>query len=80
MGNFGISIGLPAGYMCERFGPKWTSLTALILASSATMLLWSTTLSEDFYSTRVALQYLYFFLAGKMSQGIIYNGKFSDIL
>ncbi|XP_069114415.1 uncharacterized protein [Argopecten irradians] len=64
MGNFGICIGLPAGLLCERFGARWTSFTALVLAGAAMMLLWTTTFSLEFYSGCAPLQYVYFFLAG----------------
>jgi hypothetical protein len=67
MSNFGISLGFPAGMLCERFGPRWTSLVGLIVSTSGYMLLWSTTLMRHFYSTKAALQAVYFFVAGKFT-------------
>ncbi|OWF44832.1 probable transporter MCH1 [Mizuhopecten yessoensis] len=64
MSNFGISFGMPAGFMCERLGPRWTSFTALLLSCVGFLLLWSTTEMEDYYAHTTPLQYLYFFLAG----------------
>ncbi|KAK7108421.1 uncharacterized protein [Littorina saxatilis] len=66
MGNFGISLGFPAGFLCERFGGRVTSLVALVLTSSAFFLAFSTTFSKTFYSegASVWLQHLYFFIAG----------------
>ncbi|VDI02489.1 Hypothetical predicted protein [Mytilus galloprovincialis] len=62
--NFGISLGFPAGMMCERFGGRWASLAGLLISSLGYMLLWSTTLMSHFYSTKSALQAVYFFVAG----------------
>nr|XP_011422711.2 probable transporter MCH1 [Crassostrea gigas] len=64
MSNFGISLGFPAGMMCERFGPRWTSLAALLIASLGYSLLYSTTLTQPFYHKNVWLQYIYFFISG----------------
>ncbi|XP_062569216.1 uncharacterized protein LOC134231293 [Saccostrea cucullata] len=64
MSNFGISLGFPAGMMCERLGPRWTSLAALLIASLGYFLLYSTTLTEPFYHKNVWLQYIYYFLSG----------------
>ena len=67
MSNFGISLGFPAGMLSEKFGPRWTSLVGLIVSTSGYMLLWSTTLMRHFYSTKAALQAVYFFVAGKFT-------------
>ncbi|XP_076466799.1 uncharacterized protein LOC143298023 [Babylonia areolata] len=66
MGNFGISLGFPAGFLCERLGGRVTSLAAMLLAGGAFFLAYSTTFSTAFYSHdhMVLLQDLYFFLAG----------------
>ncbi|KAL8600140.1 hypothetical protein ACOMHN_060092 [Nucella lapillus] len=66
MGNFGISLGFPAGVLCERLGGRMTSLVAILLTGSAFFLAFSTTFSIPFYSrdNMAALQDLYFFLAG----------------
>ena len=64
MSNFGISLGFPAGMVCEKFGPRIASLCGLLIASAGFGLLWSTTLMKDFYSDKPALQDLYYFLAG----------------
>ncbi|XP_033764317.1 probable transporter MCH1 [Pecten maximus] len=64
MSNFGISFGIPAGFMCERLGARWTSLSALLISCLGFMLLWSTTEMKDYYAHTAPLQYLYFFLAG----------------
>ena len=34
MTTFGFCLGLPAGLILERFGPKWASLLALIISVS----------------------------------------------
>lgn len=68
LGNFGVSIGLPAGIMCERLGSRWTSMVALILSSLGFMLLYSTTFStntKQWYADKSWLQDIYFFVAGK---------------
>jgi hypothetical protein len=65
MGNFGISLGFPAGLLTERFSVRWTSFVATIVSTSGFLLLWSTTLSKDFYHDHAWLQYIYFFIAGK---------------
>ncbi|KAJ8320348.1 hypothetical protein KUTeg_001935 [Tegillarca granosa] len=64
MSNFGISLGFPAGFMCERLGARWTSLAALLIAGLGFMLSWSTTLLEEFYHPKVWLQDIYFFISG----------------
>ncbi|KAK3104761.1 hypothetical protein FSP39_009517 [Pinctada imbricata] len=64
MGNFGISFGIPAGFLCERFGARITSLAALVISCLGYMLLYSTTLMIEVYKSKAWLQYLYFFLAG----------------
>ncbi|XP_060579682.1 uncharacterized protein LOC132736522 [Ruditapes philippinarum] len=64
MGNFGISLGFPAGLLTERFSVRWTSFVATIVSTSGFLLLWSTTLSKDFYHDHAWLQYIYFFIAG----------------
>ena len=75
MSNFGISLGFPAGMLSERFGPRWTSLVGLIVSTSGYMLLWSTTLMRNFYSTKAALQAVYFFVAGKFTHIRSRNGR-----
>lgn len=64
MGNFGISMGFPAGILSERFGARVTSVVATIVSTLGFLLLWSTTLSKDFYHDHAWLQYIYFFVAG----------------
>ncbi|XP_061188393.1 uncharacterized protein LOC133196536 [Saccostrea echinata] len=64
MSNFGISLGFPAGMMCEKLGPRWTSLAALLIATLGYSLLYSTTFTEPFYHKNVWLQYIYYFLSG----------------
>lgn len=64
LGNFGISIGFPAGFICERFGPRVTSICGLIISVAGFLLLWSTTLMKPYYVKHVVLQYVYFFIAG----------------
>ncbi|XP_041378076.1 probable transporter MCH1 [Gigantopelta aegis] len=64
MGNFGISLGFPAGFMVERLGARWTSLTALILTSLGSFMLYSTTYQKAFYSDSAWLQDIYFFVMG----------------
>ncbi|XP_045162684.2 uncharacterized protein LOC123527366 [Mercenaria mercenaria] len=64
MGNFGIAMGFPAGFLSEKFGARITSLVATIVSVLGFLLLWSTTLSKDFYHEHAWLQYIYFFVAG----------------
>ncbi|XP_041378072.1 probable transporter MCH1 [Gigantopelta aegis] len=64
MSNFGIALAFPAGFMVERVGARWTSLTALILTSLGSFLLYSTTYQKAFYSGRAWLQCIYFFVTG----------------
>ena len=68
MGNFGISMGFPAGFLCERFGGRVTSVVALVLTSVAFFMSYSTTLDKIFYSqdSRAGLQDLYFFIGGEV--------------
>ena len=65
--NFGASFAVPAGILCENYGARVTSLVSLIIATLGYLLLYSTTLMIDFYKTRAWLQYIYFFLGGKVS-------------
>ncbi|KAL3861911.1 hypothetical protein ACJMK2_007924 [Sinanodonta woodiana] len=64
LGNFGISVGFPAGFLFERFGPRWTSFVGLLVSTLGFMLLWSTTLMKEFYHDRSYLQYIYWFVGG----------------
>ncbi|KAL4221281.1 hypothetical protein ACF0H5_019544 [Mactra antiquata] len=64
MGNFGISLGFPAGILSEKFGSRVTSFVALIISTLGFVLLWSTTISKEFYHGHAWLQYIYFFVAG----------------
>jgi hypothetical protein len=64
LSNFGITFAFPAGMLCERYGPRLSSLVAMLIAGLGFLMLWSTTMSIDFYSERPGLQYLYFFLTG----------------
>lgn len=64
MSNFGISLGFPAGMMCERLGARWTSLAALLIAALGYSLLYSTTFMQPFYHKNVWFQYIYFFVSG----------------
>ncbi|XP_063409263.1 uncharacterized protein LOC134692704 [Mytilus trossulus] len=64
MSNFGISLGFPAGIVCEKFGPRIASLCGLIIASAGFTLLWSATLTEEFYSNKAGLQDIYYFISG----------------
>lgn len=66
MGNFGVSFGFPAGFLCERFGARVTSVVATIVSTLGFILLWSTTESKEFYHGHAWIQYIYFFLAGKL--------------
>lgn len=66
MGNFGISLGFPAGFLSERFGARVTAVVAAVVSTLGFLLLWSTTLSKDFYHDHAWLQYIYFFVAGTM--------------
>lgn len=65
MGNLGICIGFPAGMFAERFGPRWTSLAALLITTVAFMLLYSTTFMKRFYHDTIWLQYIYFLVGGE---------------
>ena len=67
MGNFGISLGFPAGYVCEWFGGRVTSFVALVLTSFAFFMAYSTTQSKEWYAstTGAFLQDVYFFIGGK---------------
>ena len=65
LGNFGISVGFPGGYIKERFGARVAAFCGLILSVTGFLLLWSTTLMKDFYREHVILQYIYYFIAGK---------------
>ena len=64
MSNFGISLGFPAGLICERFGSRIASLCGMVIATSGFVLLWTTAFSIEFYTARPALQDLYYFVAG----------------
>ncbi|CAC5357921.1 unnamed protein product [Mytilus coruscus] len=64
LSNFGVTFAFPAGILCERFGPRWTSFVAIAFSGTGAILLWSTTLPREFYEERPALQYLYYFLTG----------------
>ncbi|CAC5417972.1 unnamed protein product [Mytilus coruscus] len=64
LSNFGVTFAFPAGILCERFGPRWTSFVAIVFSGTGAILLWSTTISKDFYEERPVLQYLYYFLTG----------------
>ncbi|CAC5410559.1 unnamed protein product [Mytilus coruscus] len=64
MSNFGISLGFPAGIVCEKFGPRIASLCGLIIASAGFTLLWSATLTEEFYANKAGLQDIYYFISG----------------
>ncbi|XP_050413644.2 uncharacterized protein LOC126828108 [Patella vulgata] len=64
MGNFGISIGFPAGFMCEKLGARWTSFTAMLLTTLGFVMLYTTYSNVDFYHDHPYLQDIYFFLAG----------------
>ncbi|XP_063396248.1 uncharacterized protein LOC134680896 [Mytilus trossulus] len=64
LSNFGVTFAFPAGILCERFGPRWTSFVAIVFSGTGAIMLWSTTLSIEFYEERPALQYLYYFLTG----------------
>ena len=68
MGNFGISLGFPAGFLCERFGGRVTSVVALVLTAVAFFMAFSTTFAKTFYSqdNRAGLQDFYFFVAGQL--------------
>jgi len=66
MGNFGISLGFPAGFLCERFGARVTSIVATVVSTVGFILLWSTTESKEFYHGHAWLQYIYFFVAGEV--------------
>jgi nitrate/nitrite transporter NarK len=67
MGNFGISLGFPAGFLCERFGGRVTSVVALVLTATSFFMSFSTTFSKSFYASSggAALQDLYFFVGGR---------------
>lgn len=66
MGNFGISMGFPAGFLCERFGGRVTSVVGLVLAGTAFFLSFSSTFSKPFYGSAsgAVLQDFYFFVGG----------------
>ena len=72
MSNFGISLGFPAGIVCEKFGPRIASLCGLIIASAGFTLLWSATLTEEFYSNKAGLQDIYYFISGNWYTVISY--------
>ena len=65
LGNFGISVGFPGGFIKERFGARVAAACGLILSVTGFLLLWSTCLMKDFYQDHVFLQYIYYFIAGK---------------
>ena len=65
MGNIGTAIGFPAGYMIEKLGHRWTSVTALLLTSLGGFLLYSTTLMKTFYESKAYLQDIFFLVFGK---------------
>ncbi|ESO90478.1 hypothetical protein LOTGIDRAFT_164055 [Lottia gigantea] len=67
LGNFGISIGFPAGFMYEKVGARWTSFTALILTCLGFMMLYTTYNDVEFYKDHAYLQDIYFFLAAQYS-------------
>ena len=73
MSNFGISLGFPAGMVCERFGPRVAALCGLLIASLGYAMLWSTTMSQHFYASKSALQDIYYFIAGNTSFRIVLN-------
>ena len=66
LGNFGISIGFPGGFLCERFGARVTALVGLVVSVAGFLLLWSTTLMKEYYQEHAFLQYVYFFIAGNV--------------
>ncbi|OWF36089.1 uncharacterized protein LOC110442132 [Mizuhopecten yessoensis] len=62
--NIGLGIGFLPGMFYDRFGPQWCSGAGLVLSLAAYLLLWSTTRSIAFYSSRSWLMAIYFFLCG----------------
>ncbi|XP_064613378.1 uncharacterized protein LOC135477152 [Liolophura sinensis] len=64
MGNFGISIGFPAGMLHEMLGSRWTSAAALLFTVLGAMLLWSTTFMQAFYNNKSGLMAVYFLVFG----------------
>ncbi|CAH1780806.1 unnamed protein product [Owenia fusiformis] len=62
--HFGFHFAFPAGIVQDMFGPTITSGIGLILTSIGYVLLWSSTKSIEFYTSKPGLLKLYFFMIG----------------
>jgi hypothetical protein len=70
--NVGLGIGFVPGIFYDRFGPTLTSGAGLIVSVPVYLLIWSTVKYTEFYSKRIWLMAIYFFLAGQYSDELSY--------
>ena len=64
MVSVGLGVGFLPGMFYDRFGPTLTSGAGLLISVPVFLLLWSTTRSVAFYSSRAWLMSIYFLLMG----------------
>ncbi len=61
----GMIAGFPAGPLIEKKGPRCAAALALLLSTLGYLLIWSATLTPEFYYDKYSLLVIYFLLAGK---------------
>ena len=71
----GLIATMPTGLLVRWKGPRVAAAIALPLTTLSYLLLWSATLTPDFYYDKYYLLVVYFLLAGKGSSTFIHSSK-----
>ena len=64
VGNLGFDTGLPCGLLLERFGPKWASLSAMIITGVGFFGMYLAAIYPEEFSSMFGILVVFFFIAG----------------